>query len=839
MYKIVWDKENNGIILTLNSDDEALNIAPRPVFYEELDLLGLNKYWKYPKSKEPLLWACERRYFYFGEKILEVKGGNIYDEPEIILEEKYKNINLVPINIDLLIEKNKSSMFLLEYEALEFINDIYRKYSKNPRETNIHSQIDYDKLAEIQEEKTKIKHTVIKEDCDSFDIMPLSEAEDLGKKIVHSSKIEMFISSFSGGKDSQVVLDLVSRVIPPNEFSVIYSDTGYEIPPSLKIYEETKKIYQEKYPELNFYLSQNHQDVMYYWDKMGPPSNIHRWCCTVMKTAPLYRMLKLISNKNKQVNILTFDGIRAEESIRRSKYERIGKSVKHNNVINASPILIWSSTEIFLYILKHNLLLNSAYRNGITRVGCVICPFSSNWNDNINSKLYKETLKPFEDKIKNIVEKSGVKDIDNYVKEGNWKIRAGGRFIENDSFINILDTNPNFKAILSNPKENILEWLKVLGKLKYSISNNEIKGYLKFREKIKSFSITTLNDSTIIEFFEVANDIEFNSYLKKVLNKIVFCIHCESCEVECPTGALIVVPKVSVDENKCINCFKCIDFNPKGCVISNSITITDGVKMNSNKKSINRYNNFGFKEQWLIKFFSNMEDFFSTSHGLNIKNQVPSLINWLRDSEIMEMSTKNKTTLGYILKDIYSKNPIIAWEIIWINLVCNSEICNWYNSTIQFEKSYSMKELEILLQNKYEGYSLTTLLNAFNALKGTFKESPLGGKILIGTVVKKDGIQYMLRQAYNNISQIAVAYSLYKYAEKNERYNLRVSEFYNENQTNGLYREFGLSKEKFETILRSLKEEKNRVLNVELNMGLDNINLRQDLKSIDILKIMK
>ncbi len=28
----------------------------------------------------------------------------------------------------------------------------------------------------------------------------------------------MFIASFSGGKDSQVVLDLVSRVIPPNEY---------------------------------------------------------------------------------------------------------------------------------------------------------------------------------------------------------------------------------------------------------------------------------------------------------------------------------------------------------------------------------------------------------------------------------------------------------------------------------------------------------------------------------------------------------------------------------------------------------------------------------------------
>lgn len=839
MYKIVWDKENNGIILTLNSNDETLNIAPRPVFYEELDLLGLNKYWKYPKSKEPLLWACERRYFYFGEKILEVKGGNIYDEPEIILEEKYKNINLVPINIDLLIEKNKSSMFLLEYEALEFINDVYRKYSKNPKEINIHSQIDYDKLAEIQEERTKIKHAVIKEDCDSFDIMPLSEAEDLGKKIVHSSKIEMFISSFSGGKDSQVVLDLVSRVIPPSEFSVIYSDTGYEIPPSLEIYEETKEIYQKKYPEMNFYLSRNHQDVLFYWDKMGPPSNIHRWCCTVMKTAPLYRLLKLISNKNRQAYILTFDGIRAEESIRRAKYERIGKSVKHNNVINASPILNWNSTEIFLYIFKNQLLLNSAYRNGLTRVGCVLCPFSSNWNDNINAKLYKETIRPFEEKIKNVVDKSGVKDIDNYIKEGNWKIRAGGRFIENESILNILELKPNFKAIIANPSENILEWFKVLGKLQYSLVNDNIQGYINYDNRIKSFSITYLNNSAIIEFYEVTNDIIFISLLKKVLNKITFCIHCESCEVECPTGALQVVPSVKIIESKCIHCYKCINFNPKGCVITNSITITEGNNMNSKKKSINRYNNFGFRNQWLFNFFNSIEDFFSTNHGLNVKNQIPSFTNWLIDSQIMEISSKKITETGSILKDIYKENQRLAWEIIWINLANNSEICNWYSRTINYIKKYSLKEIEELLQNDYSDYSTTTLINAYSSLKNTFKESPLGDEILVGISLKKDNVQYIYRQEHKNISLLSVAYSLYKYAEKNERYNLRVSEFYNENQSHGIYKEFGLSKEKFETILRSLKEEKNRVLNVELNMGLDNINLRQDLKAIDILKLMK
>ena len=120
----------------------------------------------------------------------------------------------------------------------------------------------------------------------------------------------------------------------------------------------------------------------------------------------------------------------------------------------------------------------------------------------------------------------------------------------------------------------------------------------------------------------------------------------------------------------------------------------------------------------------------------------------------------------------------------------------------------------------------------------TFKESPLGSTIPVGVLSKERNKLTLIRHPHNDISLAAVAYSLYRYAERQNRYMLTVSEFYDENQKEGIYRQFGIGKDILERLLLSLQEESNHVLRAELNMGLDNIILRDDLKSIDILKMM-
>ena len=234
MYKITWDKETGGVLLHSRIVDGTLGISPRPVFWEELDLLKLNELgWKYPHTEEPLLWAINKQYWYQGELMFEAKGANVYDAATIIFQPGKDNVELNPIDVKKMLKRNAEFMFLLESEAIEFIRETFIQYAGARKSVAkvAANQLDYETLAKRMEAKIKKKMAIVREDCDSFEIMPLDTAEKQGKKVFHTTKIDKFLASFSGGKDSQVVLDLCTRAIPSTEFEVIYSDTGYELPP--------------------------------------------------------------------------------------------------------------------------------------------------------------------------------------------------------------------------------------------------------------------------------------------------------------------------------------------------------------------------------------------------------------------------------------------------------------------------------------------------------------------------------------------------------------------------------------------------------------------------------
>ena len=111
MFKIVWDKTTGGVRLNPKVATEALSVSPRPVFFEELDLLKLKELgWSYPECKEPLLWACNKQYFYRGKLAFEVKGANVYDAPTVVLQEGFQKLKVKPVDVEAMLKKNQDEI---------------------------------------------------------------------------------------------------------------------------------------------------------------------------------------------------------------------------------------------------------------------------------------------------------------------------------------------------------------------------------------------------------------------------------------------------------------------------------------------------------------------------------------------------------------------------------------------------------------------------------------------------------------------------------------------------------------------------------------------------------
>jgi len=191
-----------------------------------------------------------------------------------------------------------------------------------------------------------------------------------------------------------------------------------------------------------------------------------------------------------------------------------------------------------------------------------------------------------------------------------------------------------------------------------------------------------------------------------------------------------------------------------------------------------------------------------------------------------------------MLQKQYKNSNDLAWEIIWINLIYNSTIVKWYSRDIEWNSALNREDLESILKNSFPDIKDSTKLNGLASLINMFVESPLGSKFKFWEIQKRNSETIIRKAPFENVSSISVAYSIYRYANDKNRYNLTVSELYAPEQKQGIYKEFGVPKERFQNILRTLQENKNGIVKVDLVMGLDNISLREDLTYTEVLKLL-
>lgn len=184
---------------------------------------------------------------------------------------------------------------------------------------------------------------------------------------------EGFHVGFSGGKDSQAVLELVKMA--GVKYRAVYSVTTND--PA-----DNVRFIKQHYPDVEFSVPE--KSYFQLIAQKGVPTMFNRWCCALFK-------------ETAGIGYVVLTGVRKEESRKRAAYEEVGKwsrskdekgrvdldkmeanefrCVGGKDKFMVYPILEWTEEDVWEFIALRRLPVNPCYKTH-KRVGCVFCPFA-------------------------------------------------------------------------------------------------------------------------------------------------------------------------------------------------------------------------------------------------------------------------------------------------------------------------------------------------------------------------------------------------------------------------------------------------------------------------------
>ena len=229
-------------------------------------------------------------------------------------------------------------------------------------------------------------------------------ASNMSKEFYHKP----LVVTYSGGKDSDVLLHLVEDSLNTGDFEVLNSHTTVDAPETVRHIREVFKRLNEEGVKTTIYQPKDENgNPVTMWNliprKQIPPSRLVRYCCEVLKEASSPNTISLTGvrgsesrtrqgrdifnvSKNKQEH-LHFSLDHAEEVFKESLEIQddtwdctLIKRMKENEQVIVTPIYYWLDNDIWDYIRQEKIKYNPLYDLGFTRVGCVMCPLATRKN---------------------------------------------------------------------------------------------------------------------------------------------------------------------------------------------------------------------------------------------------------------------------------------------------------------------------------------------------------------------------------------------------------------------------------------------------------------------------
>lgn len=775
MYSYDWDEETGGLLL--NSAHQKMSKEPRPVYYKELDILGFDKYWNYAKDDSaPYMWAEANNYWYHGRKVASVKGGSLYTAPELVLLEEPEPDGkpLIPVNIPLMVAKNHTILEALVQDTIKKVFNIYISYRK---------------------------------------------------------KVDIFYVAFSGGKDSVVALDIVQRALPHNEFKVVFGNTDMEFPTTTELVQKLSRKCSDE--GIEFLEAASNMTSKESWNIFGPPARKVRWCCTVHKTAPVINML---SDKfaNGKLRCVMITGVRGDESVSRSEYDEMSMGKKMAGQYSFHPILEWSSAEIYLYIYSQGLLLNDAYKYGFNRVGCIMCPNSSEKHEYIKRQCFPELVDEYCERIT----QNSAKDLsgDNakiFLETGGWKSRLSGRELklsEEDRF-QLNETSAYLKFTVNKLTPVWKTWYKTMG----IIEENSGEIMLEYNSVWRKCRESEDENGGLIEIENLGNSknsIEFIFLFKSVLAKSQYCIFCKTCVAECPHRNISMSDGKVTISDKCIKCHECLKIL-SGCLYYNSIR---GSKAMKSLKGINKYLSVGVDAEWINSFIDD-----NSFEPGNRKTDV--MYGFMTDAGIV--AKRKLTSFGELITRMGTSDAN-SWTLMLCNLAYTPAF-QWYIKNIPFNETYYERQLDIDMGEDTTKKAKSEFWNGFKTILDTneaFKEIGLGIPDITvkqTTAGEKKSMNSLVRQPWQDPDPRVILYSLYKFAEAcGDYYHFTLRRLLDHDvDSAGISptQIFGTDSDSMQQILIGLSINYPEFINASFTLDLDKIDLVNTKSSSDVLEL--